>query len=419
MRVGVIGAGPAGLCTIRHSIAFGCEVIAFEQSDKIGGTWNYTDNTGKDERGLDVHSSMYQGLHTNIPKEIMSYPDFPYTPHDRSYITSSEVLQYLNLYADNFNLRQHIRFEHHVLRVRPLSNEKWEFVVKNFAAESTETHIFDAVIVCNGFASPFIRKISGQEIFKGKKIHSHLYRSSKQFENENVLVIGGGPSGIDLTVDIGKVAKRVVWSHHMKESFGQKVNVTLPASAEEKPDVAKFTETGAEFNDGTFEEFSTVVYATGYDYVFPFLSIDCGLSCSNKYVRPLYKHCINITRPSLAIIGIPYFAVAMPLFDLQARFCLTFITHRKPLPSKDEMLADTENDMNERWTRLKPHKAHFLGMEKHAEYYKEIAETAGIEGLKPVVSKIFNESFGNFFKDFNTFRNFNFKVIDDENFLVS
>ena len=205
----------------------------------------------------------------------------------------------------------------------------------------------------------------------------------------------------------------------MVEIFGKKVSITLPASAVEKPDVLRFTEHGAQFCDGSSAEFSTVIYATGYDYKFPFLSIDCGLSCNEKFVQPLYKHCININRPSMAIIGLPYFALANPMFDLQVRFCLTFMMHKKQLPSVNEMLEDTEIDMKERRARLKRHKLHFLGMEKHQQYYDDLATTAGIEPIKFVVGNIFNQSFANFFEDFNNFRNFDFKIVDDKSFIVS
>lgn len=418
MKIGIIGAGPAGLCAIRQALSFDCEVIAFEQNDKIGGTWNYTDNIAPNKFGLDEHSSMYKGLRTNLPKDIMSYPDYPNTSPGKSYVSPQEILQYFDSYADHFDLREHIKFEHHVLRVRPLTSDKWEFVVRNLAADKIETFIFDAVLVCNGFSVPLIRKICGQEHFKGRQIHSHLYRDPKDFQNKSVLVVGGGPSGIDIVAGIAKVASKVLWSHHMEKSFGAKVVIKLPEASSEKPDVLKFTATGAEFVDGTFEEFSMVIYATGYDYKFPFLSIDCELSCHLKYVQPLYKHCININRPSMAIIGIPYFAVAMPLFDLQVRFCLTFMTHRKQLPTKEAMLEDTERDMNERWTRLPRHKAHFLGMEKHAQYYEDLAKTANIESLRPVVAKVFNKSFSNYFENFNECRKFNFKIIDDNNFVI-
>lgn len=62
MNIAVIGAGAAGLCAARHSVAAGNRVTVFEQTDVIGGTWVYTDKAGKDAYGIDIHSAMYQGL---------------------------------------------------------------------------------------------------------------------------------------------------------------------------------------------------------------------------------------------------------------------------------------------------------------------------------------------------------------------
>ena len=62
MKIGIIGAGAAGLVALRHSLKQGHECVVFEQTDKIWGTWNYTDYTHQDENGLPVHSSMYHGL---------------------------------------------------------------------------------------------------------------------------------------------------------------------------------------------------------------------------------------------------------------------------------------------------------------------------------------------------------------------
>lgn len=62
MNIAVIGAGAAGLCAARHSAEAGNRVTVFEQTDVIGGTWVYTDKIGKDDYGMDIHSSMYQGL---------------------------------------------------------------------------------------------------------------------------------------------------------------------------------------------------------------------------------------------------------------------------------------------------------------------------------------------------------------------
>lgn len=62
MHIAVIGAGTAGLCAAKHSILNGFNVTVFEQAAQVGGTWVYSDNIGTDSYGLDVHTSMYQGL---------------------------------------------------------------------------------------------------------------------------------------------------------------------------------------------------------------------------------------------------------------------------------------------------------------------------------------------------------------------
>ena len=64
LRVCVIGAGAAGLAAARHLVseldAF--DVHVFEQASRVGGTWVFTENTGIDERGIPVHSSIYRNL---------------------------------------------------------------------------------------------------------------------------------------------------------------------------------------------------------------------------------------------------------------------------------------------------------------------------------------------------------------------
>lgn len=63
--------------------------------------------------------------------------------------------------------------------------------------------------------------------------------------------------------------------------------------------------------------FPALPRVAGYKYTFPFMSIDCGLTVDDNYVQPLYKHCININRPTMAIIGLPYYVCASQMFDLQ------------------------------------------------------------------------------------------------------
>ena len=74
-----------------------------------------------------------------------------------------------------------------------------------------------------------------------------------------MLVIGAGPSGMDLAYEISKFAIKVTLSHHHKTDpltqFPHNVNL--------KPDVTRLTETGAEFSDGSHHEYTVIFYCTG------------------------------------------------------------------------------------------------------------------------------------------------------------
>jgi cation diffusion facilitator CzcD-associated flavoprotein CzcO len=63
-RVAIIGAGAAGLCAARHAADSEKvkEIVVFEQTARLGGTWVYTEETNNDENGLPVHTSMYRDM---------------------------------------------------------------------------------------------------------------------------------------------------------------------------------------------------------------------------------------------------------------------------------------------------------------------------------------------------------------------
>lgn len=62
MKIAIIGAGVAGLASARRCLENGFEVIVYERSTKVGGTWVYDERIGLDEFRLPIHTSMYQNL---------------------------------------------------------------------------------------------------------------------------------------------------------------------------------------------------------------------------------------------------------------------------------------------------------------------------------------------------------------------
>lgn len=126
-QVCIVGAGTAGLCAARRSLEEGFSVTIYEQTNNVGGTWVYTDQIGTDEYGIDVHSSMYQGLRTNLPKEVMGYPDFNIKPsEEESYVSSQVIEEFLNDYCKEHKLLKHIKFLHYVIRISPTRNCQWQ-----------------------------------------------------------------------------------------------------------------------------------------------------------------------------------------------------------------------------------------------------------------------------------------------------
>lgn len=61
-RICIIGAGAAGLCAARNCLAKQWNVVLYEQTSQIGGTWVYVNNNCSVATGSDVHSSMYKNL---------------------------------------------------------------------------------------------------------------------------------------------------------------------------------------------------------------------------------------------------------------------------------------------------------------------------------------------------------------------
>lgn len=410
----VIGAGGAGLCAIKHGVDHGLEVTAFELTEEIGGTWVCRKDVGKDKYGNDVHSSMYKDLVTNTPKEIMGYPNLPFPDQENSYITPKDVLSYYHWYAAKFNLLKQIKFEHKVLRVRPLEDKRWEVIVMDLLHNECKTLHFDVVMVCNGHNStPDIPKFKGHETFMGKQLHSHDFRNADDFKGERVCIIGAGPSASEMVTLISKVAEHVTWSHHSKRpSFPKFYGIV-----EQKPNIESISNENVTFADGTTQSFTAILYATGYRYTFPFLSVDCGLSVIDNLIQPLYKFCISVQHPTLAFIGLINVISQNLLYDLQVRFFLTFLTGPKKLPTKEEMVSErAKNELKE--IGLLDKKSFPVMIATHIKYYEALATEAEIDSVKPVFYKLCDRALHNAFYDAASYRNIKFRIIDDENYEI-
>ena len=58
------------------------------------------------------------------------------------------------------------------------------------------------------FSKPYIPVIEGMTEFDGEIMHSCDYRDPEDFRGKRVAVVGGGPSGLDLAVDLNGIVDK-------------------------------------------------------------------------------------------------------------------------------------------------------------------------------------------------------------------
>ena len=94
-------------------------------------------------------------VRTNLPKQMMAFPDFPFPSEWSSFLSHQQVLKYLEDYASHFDLYRYIQFNSSISSVRPLVGKDsqkplWEVVVTDADTKESQVLLFDAVIVCSG-----------------------------------------------------------------------------------------------------------------------------------------------------------------------------------------------------------------------------------------------------------------------------
>lgn len=226
MNVAIVGGGACGLASLKICIDCRLNAVCFEKSENIGGLWRYA-ATSKPEKTTVMKTTI-----TNTSKEMMAFSDFLPPDDFPVYMLHSKFLEYLELYADRFNLKQYIEFETSVISIdRGEDFEKsgrWKLHLsksnKNF------TQIFDAVLLCTGIVQqPNVPLYEGEEKFRGTIRHSCSYKTSNPYHNRNVLIVGIGNTAADIAVDLSQHAKQVHLSiRDGSWCFGRSILFGLP-----------------------------------------------------------------------------------------------------------------------------------------------------------------------------------------------
>ncbi|MGK7908375.1 MAG: flavin-containing monooxygenase [Synechococcus sp.] len=305
----IIGAGFVGLGIAQALKEAGILYDQVDASDEIGGNWYH----GVYETAHIISSrKVTQFTNFSMPED---YPDFP---------SRKNMWDYINAFADRFDLWEPIELNRKVTYVRPVEKNLWEVTFAN-----QEQRIYKGVVMCNGHH--WCKRFPDfQGEFNGKIIHSKDYKRPEQLLGKRVLVIGGGNSACDIAAEAARVGAKCVLS--MRESvwfipktfagipvadlskkgrspdwyqrlmtyllirftFGKHESYGLPQPKHRifekhptinnevpyyikhgriipKPGIRSLDGWSVEFLDGSHEEFDLIVCATGYYVAYPFL----------------------------------------------------------------------------------------------------------------------------------------------------
>jgi cation diffusion facilitator CzcD-associated flavoprotein CzcO len=365
-KVAVVGAGPCGLAAAKYLLAQNAfdRVDIFEQQFEVGGVWNFISRPSETVRVPQVSadcppdpplpfegdeapvfpSPMYDVLHTNIPRALMQYTDFPLREDSLIFPSREHIQEYVVEYARD--IRHLIRFSTQVqdVRLRQVDGrDQWDVDTVCLLTGKTTSATYDAVVVASGhYTAVYIP--DAQEIREFHKAHpgvishSKHYRTPDTFANKKVVIVGNAASGLDIAAQISRVCQKPLLLS--VQSPTSQANLSY-SGAEEVHVIEAFLieERGIQFQDGRVEkDIDAVIYATGYLFAFPFLrSLKPPLVTDGRRVHGLYKHLFHIDHPTLVFTRLPIKVVPFPLSESQAAVFSRTWANLLPLPSVEEM----------------------------------------------------------------------------------
>lgn len=444
-KVAIIGAGLAGLVTIKSCLEEGMEVLAFEKSDQLGGNWKFK------EKGV----SVFRNTELTSSKYLTAFSDFLMPEHYPHFLKHEQYLEYLLDYARHFDLQQHIKFGAVVNGIQR-QGEKW---LLNISHDGNLSECeFDVVAVCTGLNEERnLPVIENMENFQGEIVHSSSYKDNIPYQNKRVVIVGGGESAGDLLNEISQVAREVTVSlrrgvfimpkldetmtlpgdyfHHRStyhlppaiydrietlfqklfsfinrrqkawqirqklielsrgsyhQQFITKSDVFLTALAQPhvflKPAIQHFDTDGVVFADGSKVKAEAVIFSSGFKVFFPFLPLESR----GWDWRKLYKNIFHPELTNLGFIGFarPNIGAMPPVTELQSRYFAGVASGRLSLPSHAEMKSVIKRDVQET-AKLKP-----LVCERVTSivsFVPYMYELAGLIGCRPILKQLLNK----------------------------
>ncbi|RYP07695.1 hypothetical protein DL764_002357 [Monosporascus ibericus] len=195
IRIIQIGAGAAGLLTAfkAQKNLENFQLVVYEKNSSVGGTWV---------------ENKYPGCACDVPAHSYTF-SFEANPNwSGFYVGAEEIRQYMENFADKYDLRRFMCFNTTVLSTE-WDETAGEWIVDLQRADGTK-FVDRCNVIING-SGPLNKwkwpMIPGRTSFKGQICHSSNWDPNIDWTNKNVGVIGCGASGVQVTPPLTKGSK--------------------------------------------------------------------------------------------------------------------------------------------------------------------------------------------------------------------
>lgn len=190
---GLSGVGMACHLTIDHPEK---SYVIFEGRGAIGGTWDLF---------------RYPGIRSDSDMFTLGYSFKPWK-NKQAIADGQNIREYINEAADEYNVRQNIRFNHRVVSANWSTKDAvWYVTVTNEKGEE-EVYSANFIIGCTGYYrydKGYTPEFPGVENFKGKFIHPQQWPEAYDYSNKRIVVIGSGATAVTLIPSLTDKAKHV------------------------------------------------------------------------------------------------------------------------------------------------------------------------------------------------------------------
>lgn len=229
--------------------------------------------------------------------------------------------------------------------------------------------MFDGIAVCSGpFNDPrYPTDLLPSDAFSGNVHHSADYKDPTDFlHHDSILVVGGGNSAIDITLDLYGAGKKLTLLHRKDEHL-----LGFPEDIAQITDKVKSVDGNyIEFHGGKTVKASAILLCTGYDTDVSFLHESCDLSVMGDVtIHPLYKYFINPHFPSMSVFSRMLVHTPFILSQYQALGFAKILDGSVSLPSKEEMVKSAYQCIDKHTNPRKHYE-----VPNHMSFYREMGE---------------------------------------------